>query len=87
MAYTVFFALVSLNCLQSTNDIIVLYQSLLGSDYREGDIRLVGGVYSWEGRVEIYLNGEWGTISDDNYDRQNAHAACRQLGYDTQGEM
>ena len=39
--------------------------------------------------MEIYLNGEWGTISDDNADGWDAHVACRQLGYITQlqGEM
>ena len=51
--------------------------------YKSGDIRLVGGNYSWEGRVEIYLNGEWGTINHNCGDKFNAHVVCRQLGYDT----
>ena len=56
---------------------------IAGGDYREGDIRLVGGVYNWEGRVEIYLYGEWGGISDEQADVRDAHVVCRQLGYDT----
>ena len=57
-----------------------------GSDYREGDIRLVGGVYSWEGRVEIYLYGKWVTVRDNSADVQDAHVVCQQLGYDTRCE-
>ena len=57
-----------------------------GIEYNEGDIRLVGGSYSWEGRVEIYLNGEWGTITDYGAQTLNAHVVCRQLGYDTRCE-
>ena len=55
----------------------------LGEIYHEGDIRLMGGFFSWHGRVEIYLYGEWGTISHDKADNQDAHVVCQQLGYDT----
>ena len=57
----------------------------LGDDMKEGDIRLVGGRYLWEGRVEIFLSGVWGTISDDMayYYRDNAVIVCKQLGYNT----
>ena len=57
-----------------------------GNIYHEGDIRLVGGSYSWEGRVEIYLNGEWGTILNRGGDRRVTHVVCQQLGYDTRSE-
>ena len=58
-----------------------------GGDYKEGDIHLVGGSYSWEGRVEIYLYGEWGTISYHSATAVDAHVVCQQLGYDTTCEI
>ena len=47
--------------------------------YREGDIRLVGGFYNWEGRVEIYWSGTWGAISDSSWTAAEANVVCRQL--------
>ena len=45
-------------------------------------IRLQGGNYSNEGRVEVYCNGRWGTICNVGFDSRDATTLCRQLGYD-----
>ena len=37
----------------------------------------------WEGRVEVFLSGEWGTLSYNRADTSVAKVVCRQLGYST----
>ena len=44
-------------------------------------IRLSGGYNDNEGRVEIFFNNTWGTISDSMWDKNDANIICRMLGY------
>ena len=50
-----------------------------------GAVKLVGGSNEYEGRVEVCLNNQWGTVSDDGWDSNDAATVCRQLGYSTSG--
>ena len=51
------------------------------AQYRYGDIRLVGGSYQWEGRVEIFISETWGTITDSEWTNNDAQVVCRKLGH------
>ena len=44
-------------------------------------VRLQGGSYSNEGRVEVYCNGQWGAVCSDGFGYNDALTICKQLGY------
>ena len=47
----------------------------------------MGGNIPNEGRVEICIESEWGTVCDNGWDSVDATVVCRQLGYSTQGQV
>ena len=48
---------------------------------QDGHLRLVDGSVAHEGRLEIFLNEQWGTICDDYWTDEESGVACRQIGY------
>ena len=50
-----------------------------------GEIRLKGGNSPEEGRVELCIGGDWGTVCDDYWSSEDANIACSQLGFSNLG--
>ena len=51
----------------------------------EGDVRLLEGSTSLEGRVEVCRSNAWGTVCHSGWTVEDARVVCRQLGYSVVG--
>ena len=70
-------------------------ESVIFSNCSNGDLRLVGSAVDYEGRLEICINGVWGTVCYSTihyyyYQRYwteiDARVVCRQLGHQELGK-
>ncbi|XP_063405982.1 deleted in malignant brain tumors 1 protein-like [Mytilus trossulus] len=67
---------------QYTSFAHLLLHNLIISDFLfAGDLRIISTTQENKGRLEIYHNGEWGTVCDDGFENVDAAVACKQLGY------
>jgi len=45
-------------------------------------VRLVASGLPWEGRLELYVRGEWGTVNLRSFGSGDVRVACRMLGFE-----
>ena len=56
------------------------------SECTNGDVRLVDGYISQQGRVETCVNGVWGNLCATGWNKASAFIACKKLGLLNSGE-
>ena len=44
-----------------------------------GDVRLIGGSIEYEGRLEVCINGVWGTVCYNGWGNIDATVVCNRI--------
>ena len=60
---------------------VICYDEPATPQCTSGDVRLVGDSNQYQGRVEVCVLGQWGTVSDTNWWMINGNVVCKQLGF------
>lgn len=72
--YVIFF---SIRFCRTSIQFLIFFYAISGIPFR-----LVGGSSLNEGRLEVSLNEQWGTVCSDGFDMNDARVVCKSLGYD-----
>ena len=59
--------------------LLITVTSYLWDNPYNGMVRLTGGNFTSEGLVEVFCNGQWGTVC--GFSSDDANTVCKQLGY------
>ena len=60
---------------------LLIIKLILSACNTEGGICLENGRNKFEGRVEVYQDGQWKTVCDSGWGNNEARVVCRQLGF------
>ena len=53
----------------------------VGNELRLADYVLDENARTFSGRLELFYNGQWGTVCSNGFDQNDAQAVCNTIGF------